>query len=395
MAAQPPSRPVPVEPPKPKPRPKPSRPEQFVWAFPEEPPESGAAPLVTAPAVDETGRVFVHLQGRLYAIEEEDGKPKICWEYVTSSHAPGPVVVAPDGTLRLHCSDGTLHCLSFEGKQTYPPVNVGEPLGFAAPIADADGNTWISALDGGLIKVDPEGRASDRYFRSRQKFDAPGVIHGGVLYIGSEDGYMFAVRLDDRRGENLFDHAAEQGYTGWYIHSWPALSDDGNLIVAGRDEHLYGFSPSGKRLFKTHLPGQALASAVIDRHGQVYIGVSQARRGEEPRGVLLCLDGNSHKIRWQYQAAGAVESTPVIGEDDVVYFGDNAGVIHAVDFRGTAKWTARVELPVRCAGTILGPERLAFGLEDGTLIVLKCSSPGLAQAGWPKVGKTLGQCGMV
>ena len=105
-------------------------------------------------------------------------------------------------------------------------------------------------------------------------------------------------------------------------------------------------------------------------------------------------DANSHKIRWQYEAAGPVESTPVIGDDGVIYFGDNAGVIHAVDPGGKALWTAQVEAAVRSAGTILGPKRLAFALDNDTLVVLECSSGGLAQGGWPKYGKDLGQCGL-
>ena len=366
--------------------------------FPEEPPpEDEAKPLGSAPAVDSAGRIYLHSQGRLFALEEEAGQPEVRWEYVTGSHVPGPVVVSPDGTLRLHCNDGTLHCLSFEGKQIYAPANVGEPLGYAAPVADGDGNTWISALEGGLIKVDADGRIvkPGPYFRSRQKFDAAGIIHRGVLYIGSEDGYVFAVELGDQQGKNLWNHADERGYTGWYIHSAPAMTGDGILVVVGRDEHVYGFAAEGKQAWKTAMPGQLLGSPVIDRHGHIYVGVSQSMRGRQPRGVLICLDGNSHKVRWEYQAAGPVESTPVIGDDDLVYFGDNAGAIHAVDFRGQGQWTARVETAIRSAGTILAPGRVAFGLDNETVMVLKCSSQRLAEGGWPKIGGTLGQCGLV
>jgi outer membrane protein assembly factor BamB len=377
--------------------PKPARPEQFLWAYPDEPPSPDeAVPLLGAPAVDSAGRIYLHLQGRLVALEERDGHPRVCWDYVTDSHAPGPLGAAPDGTLRLHCSDGCLHCISFEGKQVYWPVAVGEPLGYAAPIADADGNTWLSAFDGGLLKIDAQGTLQQpgRYFRSRQKFDSAGIIYQGVLYIGSEDGYLFAIRLDEDKGTSLWDHAAGQGCTGWYIHSSPAGTSQRTIVLAGCDEHLYGFDQAGKTAWKTHMPGQMLASPVIDCRGQIYVGISQSQRGQEPRGVLACVDGNSHKIRWEYQATGPVESTPVVGDDEIVYFGDNAGVIHAVDFQGKPRWTAQVESPVRSAGTILAPGRLAFGLDNETLIVLRCSSGGLAKEGWPKIGRTLGQCGM-
>jgi len=403
----------PARPPKPKPEPKPARPEQFAWAYPEEPPPGEPKPLTNAPAVDATGRIFLHVQGRLVSLQEQAGHPQVCWEYVTGSHAPGPTTLAPDGSIRLHCTDGCLHCVTSEGRQTWPPANVGQPLGYAAPVVDQHGNTFISAFGGGLIKVDVEGkvqppggggyvrmpypptaRRPGRYFRSRQKFDAGGVIHRDVLYVGSEEGYMFAVRLDEQRGTNLWDHAAQRGHAGWYVRCWPAVTDDGTLVVAGRDEHLHGFAPDGTETWRTEMPGQTLASPVIDPLGQIYVGLCQSRRGQEPRGGLVSVDGNSHKIRWQYQAAGPVESTPVIGDDGVIYFGDNAGLVHAVDLSGKALWTAQVGSAVRSAGTIIAPERVAFGLDNETLVVLKCSSKGLASAGWPKIGGTLGQSGL-
>ena len=68
------------------------------------------------------------------ALIEEDGKPKLLWEYVTGNRAPGPVVVGPQDTLRLHCCDGYLHCLdAATGKQIWSPAQVGEPLGYAVP----------------------------------------------------------------------------------------------------------------------------------------------------------------------------------------------------------------------------------------------------------------------
>jgi len=388
------------KPPEPKPRPKLVRPPQFAWAYPEESPPGEPKPLTNAPAVDATGRIFLHVQGRLVSLQEQAGRPQVCWEYVTGSHAPGPATLDGDGSIRLHCTDGCLHCVTSEGRQTWPPANVGQPLGYAAPVVDQQGNTFISAFGGGLIKVDvqgkvlPPGGRPGRYFRSRQKFDAAAVIHQDVLYVGSEEGYMVAIRLDEQKGRNLWDQTAERGHAGWYVRCWPALTENGTLVVAGSDEHLHGFAPDGTETWRTEMPGQTLASPVIDPLGQIYVGLSQSRRGQQPRGGLVSVDGNSHKIRWQYQAAGPVESTPVIGDDDVIYFGDNTGLVHAADLSGKALWTAQVGSAVRSAGTIIAPERVAFGLDNETLVVLKCSSRGLAPSGWPKIGGTLGQCGL-
>jgi outer membrane protein assembly factor BamB len=333
-------------------------------------------PLRHAPAVDAHGRIFLHVGKRLVALEEENARPKVRWEYVTGCHAPGPTVLAPDGSLRLHTSDGCLHGLSAEGKQLWPPVEAGEPLGYAAPMVDQQGNTWICAFEGGLLRIDAQGRLQKPrpFFRSRQKLNAGGIIHRGVLYVGSEEGCLLAIQLGGEQGVNLWDHAAGQGATGWYLRSTPVLSGDGILVVAGCDEHLYGFRLDGNLVWKTQVPGQMLGSAVLDRSGQVYVGLSQSQRGQQPRGALVCIDGNSHKIRWQYEAAGPVEATPAVGDDDVIYCGDNTGLIHAVDSRGGVQWTAQVESAVRSTGVVLAPQRLAFGLDNETLVVLKCSS---------------------
>jgi len=139
------------------------------------------------------------------------------------------------------------------------------------------------------------------------------------------------------------------------------------------------------------MPGQIFGSPVADRNGHIYLGLSQTPRGSDPRGLLVSIDGNSHKVRWEYRTAAPVESSPVIGDDDIIYFGDNSGVIHAVNFTGKALWTADVGSPVRSAGTLIAPQRLAFGLDNESLVVLDCSSSGLPAEGWPKVGRTLKQ----
>ena len=359
-------------------------------------PEDQATPLRNAPAVDSGGRIFLQYRDRLVALTEEDKKPKLLWEYVIGTRAPGPVVLGPQDTLRLHCCDGFLHCLdALTGKQIWSPAAVGEPLGYAVPVTDHDGGTWVSAAEGGLARVDSLGRVQKpQFFRSRKKFDSPAVVVDGVLYVGSELGYMSAIDISGERGASMWHDGSDQGYVG-VVRSAPIVTSEGILIVAGRDDCLYGVASSGSIVWKTQLHGQILGSPVADRNGHIYLGLTQAPRGAEQRGALSCLDGNSHKVRWEYRTEAPVESTPVIGDDDVIYFGDNGGVIHAVDFSGKSQWTADVGSPVRSAGTFLAPHRLAFGLDNDSLAVLDCSSAGLAAEGWPKFGRTLGQNGVV
>jgi outer membrane protein assembly factor BamB len=351
--------------------------------------------MKNAPAVDPAGQCIVASRGRLFALVEDEGKAHVVWDYVVGCHVPGRITVAADGSLRAHSADGLLHAVSPQGRQVFPPAQVGEPLGWAAPLVDDAGNTWISGYEGGLVRVDPAGKvAARRYFRSRRKLDSAGILVSRILYAGSEDPYVLAIDISGDRGAALWSPAADQGLVGGFVNSSPALTADGILVVAVRDEALVGLSPSGAAAWQTAMPGQLLGSPVIDRHGHVYVGVCQAQRSHDPHGMLVCVDGNSHRIRWQFDAAAPVESTPVIGDDDLLYFGDNSGTIYAVDLQGKLQWKAQVEAAVRSAGTVLAPHRLAFGLDDDTLVVLECTSQALAPEGWPKLGRTLGQSGL-
>ena len=216
----------------------------------------------------------------------------------------------------------------------------------ATPWSAVTEAAWSASI---RVERSPPGR----YLRSRRKFDSAGILVGNVLYIGSEDLTCWpsiraasgACRLEPRGG------------TGPRRRIRQYLACPGGrrlLVVAVRDEALVAFGPGGAVAWQAAMPGQLLGSPVIDRHGHIYVGVCQAR-GAGSRARL------SRVRRRQFaphplgnRPAAPVESTPVIGDDDVLYFGDNSGTIHAVDLQG--KCSGRPSrVPVRSAGTISPP----------------------------------------
>lgn len=344
-------------------------------------------------AIDGNRQMLVCLGKRLVALTEHEEKPRELWDYPTRGHIPGSAIVGGDGRIRVHSGDGMLHCITPEGEQAFA-TKVGEPLGWASPVVDNDDHTLISAYSGGLLKVDSKGtHTSQAFFRSRQKLDSTGVIHGGVLYIGGEDAFVYAIRLAGSRGRNEWNQDKNDGKTEWFINTAIAFHD-GLLVVAGRDEYLYAFDDKGQQIWRVHLRGQMLGSPVIDGDGNIYVGVSLEKRGEESSGTLVCIKGTSHAVSWEYDTGASIESTPVIGDDGMLYFGDNDGVIHGIDLDGKMQWTQDVGAPVRSAGTITPSKRVVFGTDRGNLVALAVSSGGLAKAGWPKYLGTLGQAGV-
>jgi outer membrane protein assembly factor BamB len=332
---------------------------------------------------------------KVVALDEQDRKAVVKWSYSTGNRIPGSPALGPDDSVHIHSADGLLHCLTSDGEQAWAPSNVGKPLGWASPVVDAQKNTWICGYSGGLMKLNADGsHLNRRFFRSREKFDSTGVLHNGVFYVGSDDGFVYAIKLEDRRGHNLWDQRANRGLTQWFVNSSPAIGPGPTIVACSRDDCVYGFGPDGEQIWKTRVNGQLLASAVIDPQGRILVTVSRTRRGEKGSGALIAISGNSHQIEWEYPTDAPCESTPVVGDDENIYFGDNSGIVHAVNREGNREWTAKLGSPIRSAGSIVSPQRVVFGLDNETLVALECSSQGIAIAGWPKYMGSLDQSGV-
>jgi outer membrane protein assembly factor BamB len=368
------------------------QPGSIAWRYPSfVPGDPKREPLRNCPAIDAEGRIHAALGSTLVCLEASTSSVTALWTYPTAGHIPGSPVLASDGIVRVHSADGLLHGVDRSGVRVWQ-VAVGEPLGWASPLVDASSNTFLCSEAGGLLRVDARGMRDPRpFFPSHRRFDSTGLLHDGVVYVGAEDAFVYAIDVRGARGTNRWDHAAGRGKTEWFINSAPAPGPDGSIIVAGRDEFLYAFDCDGQVLWKVHIRGQMLASPIVSAEGDVYVGVSLLERGRPAAGKLVCVNTTARQVHWEYEAAGPVESTPVLGSDGIVYFGDNAGIVHAVNRNSTRCWASRVGAPVRSAGTIIAPERVLFGQDDGTLVALACSSPALAAGGWPKYLGTASQ----
>jgi outer membrane protein assembly factor BamB len=363
--------------------------------FPD-PIHAGAKPQRNCPAVDHAGRAYFAIANKVFAFDNSGGDLTNVWTYETGGRILGSPVVGSDEHIRVHSEDGHLHIIANDGQRVGTPTRVGDPLGWATPLVDAQNTTWICGYHGGLSKVDANGNAaSSLYFRGKQRFDCTGLIHDGVLYVGAENACVYAIPLGESRAQNVWNHLNEEGRTGWFINSALALASGPTLVVASRDDRLYGFQLDGRKRWTVDVNGQMLGSPIVDTDDSVYVGLSVSQGREKPRGALIRIDGVSQKIRWRYETESPVESTPVLGNDGTVYFGDNDGFIHAVNGDGKQVWTEQVADGVRSSGTILAGGRVVFGLENGQFVALKCESQSLRAGAWAKLLGNASQTGNV
>jgi outer membrane protein assembly factor BamB len=354
---------------------------RVAWTFSVTADRIARQPLRNCPAVDDQGRIVACIQDELVMLQETDqGQVSVLWQLPTGGFIPGSPTIGNDGLIRVHSLGGQVFFVRDNGELAREPVRVGEPLGWATPLVDNEGNTWISAYAGGLIKVDSAGQTASRpFYMCASKLDSVGVIRDKTLFIGSNDQCVHAIDLSQSRGTRRWDNLAGRGRTNWYINT-PLILLDGLVIATSLDKHLYAFDQNGFEVWKYPLPGQVLGSPVAHAN-RLYFGASIGE-GDLRAGCLTCLDTQTRQVVWTYKTADPIDSAPVIGNDGMVYFGDSAGLVHAVDSNGRAVWTEQLPAPVRSAGALM-PGRVLFGSDDGTLTAFRCESTGLA-SGWPK-----------
>ncbi len=350
---------------------------QIVWQQQSFAQGAPAQPITSMAIVDPEGHFYVVAGDRLLAIREEGGHPKILWQHQAATTIAGSPVQAMDGGIRIHSHDQMVHSISRQGASLWT-TRVCAPLQHAVPIVDRHANTWICGSAGGLLKIDPFGSfRSTPHFRTRQKFDAPGILHEQTIYVPSDDSHLYAIALDARKGENRWSIVAGQGRVSAVMHTSPARAADGSLVVCGNDPYVYAFGPEGALRWNVTAPTPLTTGPVIDPQGQIYVGTSC--------GKLLAIHPQG-RILWQYEATGIINTSPVIGGDGTIYCADSGGTIHAINSSGIAIWNQNVGAPISSPLNISPPGRVISGLANGTIVALRCSSTSVASVGWPKFG---------
>jgi eukaryotic-like serine/threonine-protein kinase len=172
------------------------------------------------------------------------------------------------------------------------------------------------------------------------------VIEQGVLYVGSDDGYVYAV--DARNGQRIWKYR-----TGGPVSSTPAVagatvyvvSYDGKVhaIDAKTGAPRWKFATGGERRFEAkHLHGfQPAAQTVADPFdvflssplvvaGRVYVGSGD--------GNIYALDAASGELQWKFATGDVVHASPAWA-DGAIVVGSWDSYLYALDARtGAERW---------------------------------------------------------
>lgn len=199
-------------------------------------------------------------------------------------------------------------------------------------------------------------------FKTDGKIFSSPIAQNGIVYIGSEDGYFYAI--DEKSGNLKWKFK-----TNGAIHSSASIFND--IVYFGSfDGHYYAVNAkTGKEVwrFKTKgehwysevgmwgmKPSDLLMADLWDFYlstPAVYLDPKTALVifGSSD-GTMYAVDAKKGNLKWSFHTKAAIHSTPVL-EKSTVYFGGWDGVFYALDCKtGKEKWKFATEIKTGFTG---------------------------------------------
>jgi eukaryotic-like serine/threonine-protein kinase len=152
------------------------------------------------------------------------------------------------------------------------------------------------------------------------------VFGGRRAYIGSYDGYVYAIAQND--GEIEWRFRCQRG-----VAARPALFSD-SLVVGSEDQNMYCLRTSNGRMDWSFRAAMAVRSSAAVFDSLVLFGADDS--------YFYCLDGETGQLKWRQRTWGPVRSSPAVYQDSIVVGSDDGALyrISAVD--GRVVWRSQL-----------------------------------------------------
>ena len=178
---------------------------------------------------------------------------------------------------------------------------------------------------------------------------APLVSPSGRIYVGSEDGFLYAFEAG---GRLRWAYKASEGFSGW-----PVWIKRGLLAVGNRNGTIYLLNEAGEVRRKVTVEGVPMGRPAV-RRGLLYVSTT--------RGQVVAI--GERGLQWVHDAGSPVTGYPEASARQV-HVGCKDGTVLALDDRGTRLWAVKLGSAVR--GSIArSADNVVLALEDGTVTAL-------------------------
>lgn len=172
--------------------------------------------------------------------------------------------------------------------------------------AISGGMAYVGSTDGNLYAVDLESGTQKWKFSTKVRVTSSPAVDNGVVFFASYDGNFYAVDALSGQLKWKFQTAGERRFAG---------------------RNLHGIQPSGETMpdpFDFYLSSPAVWN------GAVYFGSGD--------GNVYALDAATGALKWKFQTGSVVHASPALA-DGIVYIGSWDSYFYAIDaVSGKEKW---------------------------------------------------------
>jgi eukaryotic-like serine/threonine-protein kinase len=233
-----------------------------------------------------------------------------------------------------------------------PPIVTGS----SSPVV-VNGVLYIGSDDGNIYALDSAtGSQKGIYATGGSLLSSPAVVNG-VLYIGTATGFASGdvYALDTVTGTKKWVYHASDD-----VSSSPTLVN-GILYVGSDDGNVYALNSATGSKKWAYYAGDFIFSAPAVVNGAVYFGANN--------GNIYALDSATGKDKWAYHTGNAIFSSPTLA-NGVLYVGCNDGNVYALDSAtSTKKWTYHTGNVISSSPAIANGV-LYVGSNDGNVYAL-------------------------
>ncbi len=155
---------------------------------------------------------------------------------------------------------------------------------------------------------------------------------------------------------------------GQGIGASPAIGRDNTLYVvsaspAAQKSYLYALyydgTPKTKWVYEIANEGQAVSSPAIGIDGTIYFGDGK---------YVSAINSLTGKIKWRYETSGIVGSSPALGRDGTIYVGSGDNCLYAINPDNTLKWKHCTSGTIWISSPAIGADGTIYiGSTDDTL----------------------------
>ncbi|MGZ5545511.1 MAG: outer membrane protein assembly factor BamB family protein [Limisphaerales bacterium] len=164
--------------------------------------------------------------------------------------------------------------------------------------AIVDGVVYVGSNDGNLYALDQQTGAKKWAFRTAARVASSPAVNQGLVYFGSYDGNFYAVEAATGKLRWKFSNVGERRYAA---------------------THLHGSLPLGETMpdpFDVYLSSPAVSNSVV------YLGSGD--------GNIYALDATTGAMKWRFKTGDVVHASPAI-VDGKLYIGSWDSYFYALD----------------------------------------------------------------